>query len=141
MSASLSRSTMPILRIGMAVFLMTWGVDKLVATEGSQGIFGHFYGIAAGPRLVQASGVAEILLAVLLAVGLFRTPVAWLQLAVNVISAAASWRQVADPWGFLGLTKGGTHLFLASIVVTAVAIVLVVNARDDMWTLDRTIGR
>ena len=141
MSVPLSRWTMPILRIAMAVFLLVWAVDKLVATETSQGIFGHFYGIAAGPFLVRAAGVAELTLGVLLAVGLFRVAVAWAQLIVNAISALASWRQLLDPWGFLGFTQGGTHLFLASIVVTAVAIVLVVNAGDDTCTLDRRLGR
>lgn len=134
-----SRWTMPVLRVGMGVFLALWGVDKLAATEGGQGIFSHFYGVEAGVALVQAAGVAEILLGVLLAVGLFRVPAAWIALAVNGVSTAASWRQIVDPWGWFGLTDGGTHLFLASIVIMAANVVLVLNARDARGTLDRVL--
>lgn len=65
----LSRWTMPALRIGMGVFLLAWGLHKLLAVEGSQGIFERFYGIDAGPSLIQIAGVAEIVLAMLLAAG------------------------------------------------------------------------
>ncbi len=136
MSERCSRWTMPVLRIGMGVFLALWGVDKIVATEAAAGIFDRFYGLPAGPTVVQAAGAAEVLLGLLLAVGLFRVPVAWIALIVNAVSTFSSWRQILDPWGILGLTDGGTHLFLASIVIMAANIVIVLNARDPWWTLD-----
>lgn len=139
MSERSSKWTMPILRVGMGLFLALWGIDKLVATEASQGIFSHFYGVEAGPSLVQLAGAAELLLGVLLAAGLFRVPVAWIALAVNAASTGASWRQILDPWGLLGLTDGGAHLFLASIVIMAANLVLVLEARDATWTLDRRL--
>lgn len=136
-----SRWTLPVLRVGMGLFLALWGIDKLAATEGSLGIFSSFYGLDVGAIVVQAAGVAEILLGVLLAVGLFRVSMAWIALAVNAVSTLASWQQILDPWGWLGFTDGGTHLFLASIVIMAANIVLVLEARDDTWTLDRALGR
>ncbi|NIP60916.1 MAG: DoxX family membrane protein [Gemmatimonadetes bacterium] len=139
---SLHRLTMPILRIGMGVFLAYWGVDKLVALEGSVGIFSSFYGLDVGAIVVQVAGVAEIGLGALLAVGLFRIPMAWIQLVVNGVSTLASWRQILDPWAVLGIRDGGNaHLFLASIVITAASVVLVLNAPDDALTLDRRFGR
>lgn len=39
MPVTLSRWTMPILRVGMGVFLALWGLDKLFAVEGSMRIF------------------------------------------------------------------------------------------------------
>lgn len=132
--------TMPILRAGMGIFLVLWGADKLLATEGSQRIFSGMYSVDSGPTFVQLAGVAEILLGIALAVGLLRVAAAWIALVVNLISTAASWRQILDPWGVLGLTEGGTHLFLASIVIMAVGVVLVINARDDTATLDRRLG-
>lgn len=136
-----SRWTMPILRMGMGIFLAAWGVDKLLATEGSSGIFSNFYRMDLGAMAIQAFGVAEILLGIALAVGLFRVFTAWTQLLVNGVSTVASWKQIIDPWGVLGLTDGGTHLFLASIVITAASIVLVLNARNHEFTLDRRLGR
>lgn len=134
--APLSRWTMPLLRIGMGLFLLMWGLDKLLSVEGSQQIFQHFYRTPAGPSLVQLAGAAEIVLAVLLAVGFLRRPVAWVVLLVNAASTLASWREILDPWGRLGLGPGETHLFLASIVILVVSVVLVANAADDTLTVD-----
>lgn len=75
-----SRWTMPVLRIGMGLFLAAWGVDKLVATEGSIGIFSNFYDMDLGAAAFQAFGITEVLLGVALAVGLFRVATAWVQL-------------------------------------------------------------
>lgn len=138
---SLSTWTMPLLRIGMGVFLAAWGMDKILATEGSVGIFSSFYGVDVGTLAIQLFGVAEIVLGFFLAAGLFRISTAWIQLAVNGVSTLASWKQILDPWGVLGLTDGGTHLFLASIVITAASVVLVLNAKDARRTLDRRLGR
>ncbi|MBI4541156.1 MAG: DoxX family membrane protein [Gemmatimonadetes bacterium] len=141
MVVSLSRWTMPVLRVGMGIFLILWGIDKLAATEGSQRIFENFYKLDVGALVPRAAGVLEILLGVALAVGLLRVSVAWISLVANTISTLASWKQILDPWGWFGLTKGGTHLFLASLVIVAANIVIVLNARDDTWTLDRKFGR
>lgn len=136
-----SRWTMPLLRIGMGIFLAMWGIDKWLATEGSIGIFSNFYGMDLGALAIRVFGAAEVLLGLALAAGLLRVFTAWTQLAVNAVSTLASWQQILDPWGVLGLTSGGAHLFLASIVITAASIVLVLNARDDTLTLDRLLGR
>lgn len=86
-----SRWTMPLLRAGMGLFLAAWGLDKLMATDGSIGIFSAFYGVDVGALAIQVFGIAEILLGILLAVGLFRVPTAWIQLLVNGVSTVASW--------------------------------------------------
>ena len=138
--APLSVWTMPILRIGMALFLALWGVDKLLATAGAVGIFSRFYLVSVGTRVARIGGVFEILVALALSFGLFRIPIAWLVLVMNLLSMLASWKQILDPWGLLGLTKGGSHLFLASFVVTATSIVLVLNARDAHFTMDRVLS-
>jgi hypothetical protein len=50
---------MPLLRVGMGLFLAAWGLDKLFAVEGSQRIFERFYQVDAGPSLIQLAGGAE----------------------------------------------------------------------------------
>src|SRR5919106_1987616 len=109
--AALSRWTMPILRIGMGVFLVLWGLDKWLAVEDSIGIFSHFYGLDVGALPIRLFGAGEILLGIALAVGILPKITAWLQFIVNGISSGASWKEILDPWGALGLTEGGTHLF------------------------------
>ncbi|HKO14817.1 MAG TPA: DoxX family protein [Gemmatimonadaceae bacterium] len=133
-----SRWTMPVLRVGMALFLLAWGLDKLLAVQGSQRIFDRFYRLSAGPSLVQAAGVAEIVIALLLAVGVLRRPVAWTVLVLNTVSMLASWREIIDPWGKLGIGPGGTHLFLASIIIMAVSVALVLDAEATRRTWRRT---
>lgn len=120
--------SVPILRVAMGIFLALWGVDKWAAAEGAVGIFSHFYGLDVGTAVVRAVGGLEILLGVALAVGLLPVVTGWIQLVINAITTVASWKQIVDPWGVFGLTEGGTHLFVASIVVMAVSIVLVVEA-------------
>ena len=134
--------TMPILRLGMGAFIAAWGLDKLMATEVGQRIFSGAYSVDLGATLVQVAGVAELVLGLALAAGLLRVAAAWVVLAINVASTLSVWRQILDPWGALGLTKGEgvNHLFLASIVVVAASAVLVLNARDDTATLDRRLG-
>jgi uncharacterized membrane protein YphA (DoxX/SURF4 family) len=125
----------------MGLFLLMWGIDKLAAVQGSQRIFASFYHLTSGPPLVQAAGMAEILIALALAIGLFRRAVAWIVLVMNAVSTAASWRQILDPWGWFGVGAGGSHLFLASIVIMAASIVIVLNAHDLTLTLDSRLGR
>lgn len=133
--------TTPVLRIGMGLFLLAWGVDKLAAVQGSQRIFAGFYHIMAAPTFVQVAGAVEILIAIALIIGLFRRVVSWIVLAMNAVSTAASWRQILDPWGWFGLGPGGTHLFLASIVIMAASIALVLNVHDATLTLDARLNR
>ncbi len=121
-------ASLQILRIGMGVFLALWGIDKIVALEGAERIFSNFYLVDLTGIAVRAFGVAEIALAILLIGGWYARPVAWIVLIVNGVSTAASWKQILDPWGLFGLTRGGAHLFLASIVIMAVCIVLVLEA-------------
>jgi uncharacterized membrane protein YphA (DoxX/SURF4 family) len=114
---------------------------RVAAVQGSQRIFAGFYHITAGPSLLAAAGTAEILIAIAVIVGLFRRSVAWIVLAMNGISTVASWRQILDPWGWLGLGPGSTHLFLASIVIMAASVALVLNAHDSTLTLDSRLNR
>jgi uncharacterized membrane protein YphA (DoxX/SURF4 family) len=142
MTQPLSSWTMPTLRFGMGVFIAAWGLDKLMATEVGQRIFSGAYSVNLGATLVQVAGIAEIVLGLALAAGLLRVVTAWLVLAINLTSTLSVWRQILDPWGAIGLTDGDSvnHLFLASIVIVAASVVLVLNARDDTATLDRRLG-
>lgn len=36
----------------MGLFLLAWGIDKWMATEGSIGIFSHVYGVDVGDRVL-----------------------------------------------------------------------------------------
>lgn len=125
----IDRSSLLLLRISMGLFLALWGVDKIMAVEGATGIFERFYLFDPGAVAVRALGALEVGLGIVLISGRWALTAAWTALIVNLIPTLASWRQILDPWGLFGLTRGGTHLFLASIVVIAVSIVLVIEVR------------
>lgn len=131
-----SRWTLPILRGGMGLFLVVWGIDKLASMPASQQIFSHFYGVSAGELLMRAAGFSEIVLGLLLVAGIFRRPVAWIVLLIHATSTIASWRMILDPWGLMGIGPGGTHLFLSSIVIVTVSVVLVLEASGDRLPAD-----
>jgi hypothetical protein len=127
---------MPILRIGMGVFLLTWGVDEFAAVSGSQRIFAGFYHITSGPTLVEAAWAAESVVAI------NARPRA---LPQNCRVDRARHECCLDD-GKLAPDSGPVELvrvrtrrhapFLASIVIVAVSIVLVLNARESTLTLD-----
>jgi uncharacterized membrane protein YphA (DoxX/SURF4 family) len=94
MAQPLSSWTMPILRIGMGLFVAAWGLDKLMATEVGQRIFSGAYSVELGPTLVRVAGIAEILLGLALAAGLLRAKAA----AVELLSGLLVPLSFFPPW-------------------------------------------
>ena len=68
MPVARSRWTLPLLRWSMGLFVVLWGVDKIVAAAGAQRIFANFYQVPIGPTAVRLAGAAEVVLGLLLAV-------------------------------------------------------------------------
>ena len=62
-----------VLRITLGLFLLQWGVEKFVVPANTVGIWAHFYGLTVPQALGYLFGVVEILIAVCLFLGAFRT--------------------------------------------------------------------
>lgn len=113
-----------ILRIALAVFLLLFGIDKLVATETTVKVFAHFYGLAIAPAVAQTAGVLEILLGLAMLAGLWKTIVYGSGLLLHAISTLVTYEQLLFPFG-------ENHLFIASIPVLAAFIALFLLRRLD----------
>lgn len=127
------------LRIGIALLVFWWGVDKIIDPGHAIGVSDAFYfGIFSLPSLVPLLGALQVGLSLLALVGLFRRIVDPLILLVNLGSLVSVWRSIVDPWG---LVMDGTNvLFFPSLAVGAGCLVLIAFRDEERWVVDRTLG-
>jgi putative oxidoreductase len=100
------------LRITLGLFLLQWGVEKFVLPQSNIAIWSHFYGINVSQMLGYAFGAVEIVIALCMIAGLFRTVVYGAALILHAITVLVTWRQLIDPWG-----DPINHLFTAGVPV------------------------
>lgn len=118
-----------ILRLGLAVFLLLWGIDKLMAPEGTVKIFRGFYFMNIGAGLAYLAGVFEILLSLAMLAGLWKSFTYGTATVIHGISTISSYQRLLDPFG-------PNHLFIASLPVLAAFIALfLLRDEDHLWTL------
>lgn len=113
-----------ILRIALVVFLLLFGIDKLVATETAVRVFVHYYGLSISTPLTHAAGVLEILLSLAMLAGFWKTITYGLGLLLHAISTLVTYEQLLSPFG-------ENHLFIAGIPVLAAFIALFLLRRQD----------
>lgn len=124
----LARSLL-ILRVSLALFLLLWGFDKIVASEGTVGIFDHFYKLSIGTTSATVIGVLEVLLALAIFAGLWKTFTYGLGLLLHTISTLSTWQQLLSPFG-------DNHLFIAALPVLGAFVALfLLRNQDTLWTL------
>ena len=82
-----------LLRLGLAWFLFVWAVNKILAPEQYERIWGYFHGIEIGATAPYIMGGAQILICIAMALGLWRTIVyalGFFMHAVTVVVIAPS---------------------------------------------------
>jgi len=126
MTASPERA-LPVLRIGMFLFMLVWTLEKLIEPAAYQGIFLNFYGLDLGVTPVYALGILQLAVLMAFVSGAFKTASYGLVLAMNLISLLVSYRQILDPY------DGANQLFVASIPVAAASLVLFLLRDRDTW--------
>lgn len=120
-----------ILRIALAVFLLLFGIDKLVATDTTVEVFAHFYGLSISAPVAQGAGILEILLSLAMLAGLWKTATYGLGLTLHAISTLATYEQLLSPFG-------ENHLFIAGIPALAAFVALFLLRRHDtLWSFGR----
>jgi len=128
-----------ILRISLGVFLLLWGLEKIIIPARTVGIYDKFYGIPIDTAIAPMLGALQIALAAALLIGFKRRWSYGLATLLHTYSVVSSWRSLIDPWGLIyGEVK---HLFLAGVPVLAGFIVLYMLREMDLWTVDGRRGR
>jgi uncharacterized membrane protein YphA (DoxX/SURF4 family) len=115
-----------ILRLGLGVFLLLFGIDKLVAPHTAAAIFAHYYGLDVVPgALVSGAGLLEIALSLAILAGFWKTLSYGLGLALHAVSTLVTYRELLSPFG-------ENHMYLAAVPVLAGFVTLFLLRRDDM---------
>ncbi len=117
-----------ILRFGLGAFLLSFGIDKLIAPATTVEVMAHFYGLAISHGMVLAAGALEILLGLAFLAGLWKTLSYGLGLLLHAVSTLATYRELLSPFG-------ANHLYLAAIPVLAAFVTLFLLRRHDTLTL------
>ncbi len=124
------------LRVSIALLVLIWGLDKIVDTEHAIGVSDAFYfGILSVGALMPALGVAQVAVALLALVGLFRRFVDPLIFLINLGSLLSVWRSIIDPWGWF--LEGTNALFFPSLIVAAGCLVLIAFQDQERLVMDR----
>jgi len=125
-----------LLRISIALLVLIWGIDKIVATEHAiQVSDGFYFGLLSIPALMPLLGAAQVAVSGLALVGLFRRFVDPVILLINLGSLLAVWRSIVDPWGWV--LEGTNALFFPSLIVAAGCLVLISFRDQESLVLDR----
>lgn len=129
------------LRLTLGALLVWWGLDKLVNVEHGVQVAQHFYfGVGTSRPFLQAFGVFETALGLLIMLGWGRRWTHPLLLLITAVTMVGVWRSVIDPWGWV--FEGANALFYPSAIIFSGAWVLWAFRDADSLALDaRVAGR
>ncbi|HEY0151903.1 MAG TPA: hypothetical protein VGB92_07895 [Longimicrobium sp.] len=125
-----------LLRVSIGLLMVFWGIDKLVNVEhGMQVSEGFYLGLFSVPVLLQAFGVLQVLLGLLVIVGVARDLLYPALLAITAATALGVWKSIVDPWGWY--LQGSNVLFYPSLIIFAASLVLWAFRDEDTLVLGR----
>ncbi len=120
-----------LLRLGLGLFLLLWGLDKIIAPEIAVMVFSRFYYVDIGISAAMLIGALEIVLSLLMILGFYRTITYGLGLLVHTISTLSTLRELLSPFG-------PNHLFIAGIpILFAFLTLFLLRDFDTLWTLGK----
>ncbi|WP_339510631.1 DoxX family protein [Pseudomonas sp. RL_15y_Pfl2_60] len=124
-----------LLRISLGWLLVIWGVDKVVNIEHGLAVANKFYfGLLAFDNVLQAAGVLQVLVGLLIVAGFMRRLVYPIQLLLSASTLLAVWQSVIDPWSWF--FTGSTALFYPSLIIFAGCLVVMAWRDEDLLALD-----
>ena len=107
-----------LLRLALAVFLLVWVFQKILVPAGAAGVFKNFYGAELSPAIVLGLGIAQLLLVLTFAAGALKTWTYGAIVLMNLSSLVVASPRLIDPY------KVPNALFWASLPVLAASIAL-----------------
>jgi uncharacterized membrane protein YphA (DoxX/SURF4 family) len=124
-----------LLRVSLGLLLVFWGLDKLVNVDHSVRVAERFYlGVGSTVWFLNAFGVVETLIGVLVVVGKWRRLTYPLMLAMFTVSGLSVWKSIVDPWGWVFADTN--VLFYPSLIIFAATLVVWGFKEEDTRALD-----
>ena len=121
-----------VIRLSIAAFLMVWVADKFLVPDHAQRVFENFYLSSPSSGLLLAIALAQLLLVLAFAAGVFKTYSYGAVLLMHAASTAASWKILINPLAVPNI------LFVAAIPVLGAMIALfLMREHDTLWTIKR----
>jgi putative oxidoreductase len=122
-----------LLRLGVAIVMLAWSIDKLLRPEHAAGVFGTFYGMPGlGETVFYVIGTLQLLVVLAFLAGAWRTWTYGAVLAMHAVSTLSSFRQYLAPF------EGPNLLFFAAWPMLAACIALfLLRDRDTLWAVGR----
>lgn len=128
-----------LMRVSLGLLLVFWGLDKLVNVDHSIRVAERFYlGVGATVWFLNAFGILETLLGLLVAVGKWRRLTYPVMLAVLAATGLSVWKSILDPWGWV--FEDTNALFYPSLIIFAGALVVWAFKEEDPMALDARGG-
>jgi putative oxidoreductase len=123
-----------LVRLGFGLFLLAWGLNKIVEPEHAVRIFENYYALAGvGPRLSVVLGVFQVALALAILAGVYKTVTYGLGVLIHGASTLATLPHLVMP-----LAEGSNILFMAGLPVLTAAIGLFLAREwDTMLSFER----
>jgi uncharacterized membrane protein YphA (DoxX/SURF4 family) len=114
----------------LGFFLVVWGLDKLVDVKHGIGVSDWLYfGLFSNQLLLQAYGILEIVVGLLIVLGVARRFTYPILLAITGMTLLGVWKSIIDPWGWW--LEGTEALFYPSIIIFAASLVLWAFREED----------
>ncbi|MDB6178717.1 hypothetical protein PAF17_14560 [Paracoccus sp. Z330] len=118
-----------LIRVTFGLFLLAWGANKLVDTQGTSGIFAKFYGIeqlATSGSLI--AGGLQILLSLAIIAGAYKTISYGIGVVIHGISTIATAGHILMP-----LAEGSNLLFMAGLPIMGAILGLFIARKHDTF--------
>ena len=130
-----------LLRLSTGIYLVLWGLLKVIATEKATGVSQKYYaGVLDGQILNYGLGGLQIVVGLLVCLGLFRTISYAAQTAWYVAGILPIMFYILDPFG-LYLVETAKLTFFPSTTLLFSCLIMHAFKEYDTLTLDSKLGK
>ncbi len=131
---------MVILRLGLAWFLFVWAVNKILAPEQYQKLWGYFHGLDIGATMPFVMGGLQIIICVVIAVGYKRTISYALGFIMHGVTIAVIFPSLMAPFVIKNGFPTNRNQAIAVAALAGFAALWLLRKRD-YWSLDAWLAR
>jgi len=124
-----------LLRLGLAWFLLVWAVNKILAPEQYQKIWGYFHGLDIGANMPYVMGGAQIIISVAIAAGLWRTFSYGLGFMMHAVTIVVIFPSLMAPFVITDGFPTNRNQAIAVAALAAFAALWLLRKRDR-WSVD-----